>query len=935
MSTSTARSSGSSGIHKSCRGFRSQSLSLSLSFSRSSGSSGSVSVMIPLLLVVVLLSLLSCGVCADIDVSHYDDSHSITGSSSGSNMDANANGADIDTHTHRQHDYYYDYDYDVTNHDNKDKNKDKNKMKVKRQLRARHPSYPYPNPNPYNDKDVKPYLEKLRLKSQQQQSMNQQKFNQNRSLQKEQPVPVNKEPVNNNVNKEPVPVNKEPVNKDLTIINPKFNPVPAVGDNVNGNGNGNGNGADKNNKDNDKVPATPSPSISFPPTISPTKFPTRAPVVVPWIQATQGSALLKVSLFTYHIQSSVNRIRNRNRNRYRNRNRLLNGKNDETAGHIPNQNQNQNLQRKLNNIPMKAGDILSGSNPNLISNVTSAMAAIVCTSTQVHIGVLSVRYGRFFDYCRMLSDDNDHDNDADASNNAIDAGIDADADTGMEQYEIVPQVLSSMHTYIVTDFYDDATGLLNIDDRSVFIPNLHQDQDQGNTNRNQGIGQGMGGYFHWTAWSIEYPVLQFGSLEYLNPNPDWEMVDLNDNGNGNGTTGTEMNAVEAPVTVYATMEDLQMNLDRIFASAVANGEMDTFLKEQSAGTIDTTGSDGGTTTGTVTDAYRYVTSMEGFEVDTFTTAINEFDQEFNQNPDGDGGDGDDSNNTNPALEIQRSDDGKATFFKPIRIAGIIMLLSIISIVAILTKVGHERYNYDVWDATGKGPAGNNITEEDQGVEVDLVTYEGLDFMLQHGHQMRKHGGVGVVQRKKRGGKRSRMDMDMGNTKSEIAGHHVGTPQRGSATGRAGSGGRESPVVTSQRGVKNTLYAKLGWDNKEDYDAEVAADRSLMPVDVTTDAQVAGRRNDKKQESLMDDVFPLQAPDSPTAEDLLRDVDGGGDDAPTTPLPKKGRKKRLLGGRKRELRVPSPPPSPPPTPKNNEERIGSGDEYVFISVTSKI
>ncbi len=788
--------------------------------------------------------------------------------------------------------------------------------------------YPYPpSSSRYNQKDVRPYLRKLQHQKQKQKKQQ----NQQRQLQN------NDKNAGKNNDK----------NFDISFQNE--------------------NEKDNNDKDNDKnndknidkdVPVRitsapshmPSVTLSQSPTTSPTLFPTRAPVVVPWIHQTEGNALLKVSLFSYPIPAD-----------YVGKDIGGGGGNSRHLSTLPLQEQRLLVQ--------KGGDILSN-NPTLISSITSAMAYMICTTDQVNVGVLTVikdpsdDTDRFFDFCKMIKTEQDKlaqaqaqtqlgETGADGEDANTDADTDTDADADedvsylsnltldqLSPYETFLDMLSSHHTYIITDLFDDQTGLLHIDNRSVFLPK----EDE---------------YLEWTAWSVKYPVVQFGLLNYLLPDPDWENIDYNDNGNGNGNETPQ--ALQA--SDDATMDDLQTNLDRIFAKAVSNGELNELLLASQNNHEDKND---------VHEDYKYATSMEGFEVDTFSSAIEELDQVFKPpdvNVPIDNNDNGEDNEIGKSSGETSNPSSSERFWQPIRISGLCMLIFLILSVSLLVKVGHERYNYDdVWDATrpgfnGRGIHGAGIIGgEDEGLDVNLVTYEGVDFMLQHGHDVRKSDQDVKISR-------GEISMDMGNTLSEIAGR--GVPGSGDSPMVSPARSGTSKFAWGRNRNRDHINSRRQEDEEAEeeevarYDAEVAPDQSLMPTKVTaptTPIIIKPKRSSatmEQHQSLMHGAFPIQAPDSPTAEDLLKNVSSPSypahDQAPDSPPPlptspqsqatspsrdngkksprkmnfslpgKKNKKKKDRGGNHL---------SPPSTP-NGGERIGSADDYVFISVQSKL
>ena len=689
-------------------------------------------------------------------------------------------------------------------------------------------------------------------------------------------------------------------------------------------------------KDKDKnSPMTPAPSISFAPTKNPTLYPTRAPVQVPWIHTMVGNVELKVSLFAYDTSNGDSDENGANRNL---------GLGIGIGQTLIQKNVYQyriNYQtRKLERL--KSSDILAKSNSdlNLIPYVISSMAQILCESTLANIKILSVVDGQFYDYCSMLDSQemmewgNSMDNNNTDTNNENANTENSEID--MDDFLTRSDLLSSIHTYLVTDFEDDETGLLNIDDKNVY---------DGST----------GGYLDWTSWSVRYPVMQFGNLDSLNgvetdSDSAFDMGgngngegngngngNFNGNGNGNFNNGNQNpnNPNNSNNALLATEEDVQKKADQIFATAVADGLMNDIIQEKAMKEA-------------TPDDNLYVTSVQGNELTTFGAVMKQFESEDNGEGEGTGtgtgtgannGDGEGSedgsnlnNSENPIVAI------KEPFWQPIRITGLVLLLTLTLTVALLMKVGHERYNHDVWDATV-----NN--KDNDGLDVNLVTYEGVNFMLEHGHQMRKEDESVPTKKSKRGMGRGRgsgedLQMDMGNTLSEIAGERVGgsSIMGGNSNSSSRRGASESPVNVPA--VKKLFYNKLGWRTQDDDDEEneaLALDQSFQPVNTTTDAEVGGRRKGKDSSSR----FPVQnSLDGPSAEDILlgcsnpaRKEHELANDAlkfpkdPRTPPKSSRRKVRLMGGRRKDLKTPS-------TPDNAERVQGQGDDFVFIAVNSK-
>jgi len=116
---------------------------------------------------------------------------------------------------------------------------------------------------------------------------------------------------------------------------------------------------------------------------------------------------------------------------------------------------------------LKAAERLDGTNDEMIEDMLSSMATIICASNE-WFKILIVVQGVFYDYCPMLlADDGQEVNQSD--------------------FEIVPDydIFSSYYTYMVTDLTDAGTGFLDVEDRKVYV------------NTNDGKD-----YLHWTVWSV-------------------------------------------------------------------------------------------------------------------------------------------------------------------------------------------------------------------------------------------------------------------------------------------------------------------------------------------------------------------------------------------------------------------------------------------------
>ena len=545
-----------------------------------------------------------------------------------------------------------------------------------------------------------------------------------------------------------------------------------------------GNNNKDNNKDN-KTPVTSGPTSSptRSPTITPTDGPTRAPVIVPWMTEAEGKVLLKVSLFTYESEN-IELVENRRLTR------------------------------------LQAADILSGSHDDLIHNVVSSMADIICDSTE-RLKILSVVQGVFYDYCAMLADEEESDE---------------------SQFQIQTDLFSSHHTYLVTDFKDADTGLLDIEDRKVFVSG-------------KGGTRSEGDYLHWTVWSVSYPIMQLGS------------------------------------TVNATSEAQGVS-DRVFATAVSNDVLDDLLEEKSEKVL--------------------VTSLEGWEVETFVRAIDEFK----------GDEEEEEEEAIDQLETTSPKKEKYFFWQPIRIVGFALMGVLMSGVGVLMLVGHERYKYDVWDATAIGKQKNGK----EAVDHDLATCEGLDFILHSGHQMRKESNETNVPLASSDPSDDGQLMNMGNTLSELVCPAVQNDAPSAST----------PRPSSARAVSNLLMKTLGFQQSGNVEGSQSDKHSQISSTTSDQGQGIGTLKRDYGGGFQTPNALLPSVDSPegSPEDFFNGFveSPSAPTLPDLPLPfSTPEKSRLMPSRKgrQENEVSTPEHAERVRPNGNED----GD-YAFISVTSK-
>jgi len=390
--------------------------------------------------------------------------------------------------------------------------------------------------------------------------------------------------------------------------------------------------------------------------------------------------------------------------------------------------------------------------------------------------------------------------------------------------------------------------LLNVEDRSVYVNNWRQD----------GNGDPIGDYLHWTMWTIQYAIVQIHS----------DIVDLE--------------VVDDDEMRELLLDDLvgqiQKNVDQAFATAVSNGEMDNLLSNRSENVLKV--------------------SSIGWEVETFTTALDEvlvFDDE--------------SDNNSSDVDINGAVTGEvekpARKIQLIQIVGVVLLIGVTLFVAIVMKVGHERYKYDVWDAT----------HDDKGdkSDVNLVTYEGVDFMLDSGRHARTADDVLKSRSSSAHEPREHSTaMDMGNSPSELVGQS--SPSKAS-----------SPLETSSESYLSGFMRRFGHHDGKDGQIHDDDDYENFTVAQPIVAPKLSTRWDTSPNNV-----PSPPPpdiDSPTTSALLRKAEE--DQRPMTPPQSSKQRFRFgRGGSRGEPRVPGTP--------DGAERIkgDEGGEYAFVSVSTK-
>jgi len=623
--------------------------------------------------------------------------------------------------------------------------------------------------------------------------------------------------------------------------------------------------------DKNKVPTTPPPtpspsrrptsvptaSPSKSPTLSPTASPTRAPVVVPWMNLTTGNNIeLKVSIFMYESrEENVTVVEPSNRRRRR---------------------------RTLSRL--SAAEILDNSQNELIEAVLSSMATILCDNEE-GIHILNVVNASFYDYCGMIVGEQNITNSVTNFDDDDDDGTVGDDQgtllnpSSVEGFEVKTTSLPLDQTYLVTDLIDEETGLLNVEDRRVFLSNL---------NANANNGGDSGGYLYWTVWSVSYPILQLRTV-----------VD---------------ESQETTVT-NSTMDQVQATFDRLFSTAVTNGVMDELLQKKSKDNV-------------------LVASLEGLEVETFVSAMERFETTVPSN-----------NNKGEEQVILQ---GRIyVFWQPIRIAGFVILGVLFLIVGLLMKVGHERYKYDAWDTGLINDKKQNHQQEQyllehnhdqprQGMNVDISTSEGLDYMLQCSHEARKQSNV-IISPSENSDNALLSDgvipMDMGNTLSEIAGAPVKSDVVAGIKVDA-----STPQPSPRRVMRSSLLRSLvGLDRYKEYDdAECVGNNDNYAL-----VSVKSKANRSSfVESTTQPVKPLLPPSinsvsSDSSDDgllfnqksetaALKDAFRGGN-SPNHSIPFVSTPKRKRFGKNLYVATPE-----------HAERVRSSDsdEYAFVSVSTK-
>lgn len=608
---------------------------------------------------------------------------------------------------------------------------------------------------------------------------------------------------------------------------------------------------------NKKETSTPTTSPTRGPTPSPTRYPTRAPVIVSWKEEIDGYVEIGMSVFTHEdnndelledFQADGGDATNATNNEF-----ITNGGYVGTVGNGFNRQRRRQLQplvkelKEPNLSKLNAGDILAGKEPELIEEVLSTLATVLCMETDYLI--LNTINDEFFDFCN----------------------------TNSSAVFMIPEGLDSVNsTVLVTDLTDTGTGLLQVEDRSVFVNDWSLED---------GTGSEKGGeYLHWTLWTVKYPILH---LDYGN-----DVV-----GNIYEIEDTEMKAL----FIEEAIGEVQQTLDRTFATSISDGTVDSLLS-------------------TDNDNILAVSSI-GWEVETFSTAVDSYLEHFKTD--------DESNEVtygddNISSIVDGSVEGlQYKVWQPIRIIGIVMLAAVIVVVSVLMKIGNNKLKYDVWDAT------QNKSQTD----VDLVTYEGVNFMLETGRKANASGelnksrsGSTKDNSPRSGGQEGALDMDMGNTASEL----VGLEQP--ATSR----GRLSNFVRRKLSVSKGDGSQLEDDGDDGHTQVLVNPKSYGLYGNINDNYEARNNNQWIATSPIDtNPPPPLGVDSPTTSALLKnavDQNGTTADGEVTP-PKKAKSKKFkfkLGERKKDS---SHEVSPPSTPSGTE-RVQNQDDYAFIQVTSK-
>lgn len=228
----------------------------------------------------------------------------------------------------------------------------------------------------------------------------------------------------------------------------------------------------------------------------------------------------------------------------------------------------------------------------------------------------------------------------------------------------------------------------------------------------------------------------------------------------------------------------------------------------------------------MTPRHYITTSSEGFEVDTFLSFMEKIDD-----------------NDDMTVDDGVNDFSEYTFWQPIRITGMLLLFFLIAFVWILMKIGHERYKYDVWDATvdKKSKRGGVETAN----HVNISTFEGLDFVLHSGHQMRKKADTNA----------ENIPMDMGNTKSEIAGTAAASPS----------------TPSPRKRMRDFLMSRIGYECSNSECVAAGDEYSLISVqkkgagDTTTRSLLPPREDDECAQEVEIIMTPERKPNHVPAE----------------------------------------------------------------------
>eukprot|EP00558_Chaetoceros_sp_UNC1202_P010871 CAMPEP_0197243118 /NCGR_PEP_ID=MMETSP1429-20130617/8662_1 /TAXON_ID=49237 /ORGANISM="Chaetoceros sp., Strain UNC1202" /LENGTH=466 /DNA_ID=CAMNT_0042703271 /DNA_START=13 /DNA_END=1413 /DNA_ORIENTATION=+ len=352
-----------------------------------------------------------------------------------------------------------------------------------------------------------------------------------------------------------------------------------------------------------------------------------------------------------------------------------------------------------------------------------------------------------------------------------------------------------------------------------------------------GAAGSEGNYLRWTVWTVEYPIMQFD----------------------NPIAGDGLAEEEKDELIDNALKKLQRKVDEAFSTAISNKKLDTLLMDKNDSII--------------------ASSSTGWEVETFTEAIAEH-QEKNNDDETNGGDPNGVENP-----IDGTTKKKPGFWEPIRIIGMALLVCLVLTVTLLTRVGNKRRKVQTWEAAQKKKA---------AIDVNLVSYEGVDFMLETGRKMRPANGAGPLPPREEAPRDTDEDplMDIGYSPSEIAGTKQSYAKR--------------HTTSPTQKLKSVLTDRFGYQKEQLDNADIVQGGDEY-------AMIA--YNTKGSQAL---VSPAPVPPSE-----------GYVEHPRSPSQSKTpQSKRMLRKKSKLSRSPQHP---------DAEKIKTGDEsedYTFISVNPK-